>query len=258
MTKRAPPPTKVRSTQSGKSSSTPDDAEVGANPNCDKILSTLQRHWDLGQKIDVYCRSGAGCTIASFARQNRIPERTARIYFTFFWLFPEPELQKLKVLRRKTSDLPLNSGHVAYLLTIKSEVPGYGKTPERARQKFAEEAAVNSYSPTQLNSAIKRVCGRSSPNKGRPFTVREADVAVRQIAEDAAILTKRCRATWETLMVRTPQPIAERKQLRSLIEACKQYFEATEEIVTAWRRKEEITELTAKLEKAEAKIAKIK
>ncbi len=253
MPKSQPKRTKVRSSRKARPAS---EQDAAMTPYQQKIGDTIQKHWELGQKIDLFCRSGSGRTIADFANENRMPERTVRTYCTFYRLYDETELEKLCSIRRADSDLPLTSGHVTYLLTIKDSVSGYGKTAASARLKFATEAAEKNYTPAQLNAAIRRACGRESSNKGRPLAVPESDLAVRQVVEEAIAWSKRCRTTWETLTIRTPKPTKECQQLRKLLAACREYCIAAEAVLDA-RGNVALEKMTEVVERAQQKMGKL-
>jgi hypothetical protein len=226
------------------------------NRNQVKIEQTLKKNWELGKSIDEFCKSGVGNTISAFADQNDMPERTVRTLRKFFESYPKLELDKFLEVRRKASGFPLTSGHVAFLLTIKSDVPGYGRTPEQARQKFAKEAAEKNYSPAQLNAAIKRACGRSSNNKGKPLDVSNLDAAMHQVTMEALAWTKRCRAIWDRMLSQHSISKLDRNQIRSLLLACGEFCEAAKSVIDA-REEEEREKFKKQVEKAQEKVAAI-
>lgn len=254
MPKSQPKRTKVRSSHKATPASK-QDAEL--TPYQQKIGDTLQKHWELGKEIDLFCRTGSGHTVSKFATERRMPERTVRTYRTFYRLYDDSELQKLRSIRRADSDLPLNSGHVTYLLTIKTSVPGYGKSPESARHNFAVEAAKKNYTPAQLNAAIRRACGRDFTNKGRPLAVPESDLAVRQVVDEAIAWAKRCRTTWETLTIREPKPTKECQQLRKLLVACREFCIAAEALFDARGNNDELSRLAEAVDRAQKKMGKL-
>lgn len=232
------------------------DSYTRPNPKQAKISDTLDRHWELGKKVDAYCKSDFGKSIGDFAAQHGMPERTVRTLRTFYLLYPEPEFSKLKSIRRKGSDLPLNTGHVSYLLTVKTKVTGYGATAEAARHGFALEAAEKNYSPAQLNALIKRVCDRSSNNKGRPFSVSTLDEGMQQVANDVMIWTKRCRVTLEKMLSLPSVPSQECKQLRLLLGACREFCDAADELAKT-RKDAEQQERAKALDKAQGRVSAI-
>ena len=152
----------------------------------------MRKHWALGQEIDKFCKSKKGGTIVDFAKQRNMPERTVRTYRTFFRLYPDEVLQTFIRIRCNGTNLPLTSGHVSFLLTVKVGGPEYEKDATSARHELALEAAERNYTPAQLNASIKRAYGRDFTNKGRPPTVPEAGVAVRQVVDEAVGWAKRC------------------------------------------------------------------
>ena len=258
MPKTQPKRMKVRSKRTDIAASTEESGNPGPNPNQDKILGTLRKHWALGKEIDQFCKSendGEIGTIVDFAKQRNMPERTVRTYLTFFLLYPDEVLQTFESIRCNRTNLPLTSGHISFLLTVKAKVPGYGTDATSARHELALEAAERNYTPTQLNAAIKRACGRDPTKKGRPLAVPEADVAVQQAVDEAVGWAKRCRATLETLMSRTPLPKKECNRLRLLLVACREFCVAAEALIGAKKGDQQTTELT---DKAQNKIAQVR
>lgn len=227
------------------------------NPNRDKILETLTKHWELGKKIDKFCAKPGG-TIARFARQQQIPERTVRTYHTFFVTYKsQAELEALKSLRRQGSGLPLTSAHVTYLLTVKSPVSRFGRTPEEARHKFAETAAAKNLTPSQLNAAIRQAYGRVSTNSGKPPDLSKPDVAMQIVVDDAIAWAKRCRATVEKLLTITKVADAKRNQMKALLTAFGEFCEAAKSVVKTKSNSASLESKLAALAKAQEKIASI-
>ncbi len=246
----------VKDRSSRRKPSTKTGAQDRPNRNQFKIEQTLRKNWELGKSIDEFCKSEAGNTIRAFAGQNDMPERTVRTLRKFFEFYPKPELGKLLEVRRKASGFPLTSGHVAFLLTIKSKVPGYGTTAEQARRKFAKEAAEKNYSPAQLNAAIKRACGRSSNNKGKPLDVSNLAAAMHQVTKEALVWMKRCRAIWDRMLSLPSVSKQDCNRIRNLLVACGEFCEAAKLVIDA-REEAEREKFKKQVEKAQEKLAAI-
>lgn len=135
-------------------------ASTKTDPKVQRILNTLQAHWNMGRKI-----SESKLSVKEFAIENGIDERTVRERRTLFKEYPSEEFEKFCSLRFNKSKRPLDSGYIRYLVTIREPVNGFA-TASEARFDFAKFAADNDYSKPRLHSFIKDVLAKR--NRGKP------------------------------------------------------------------------------------------
>ncbi len=154
-----------------------------------QILETLRVHWELGREI-----SDGNWNVKEFAIKAGIDERTVRDRRTFYKEYSCEEFEKFRDLRLSKSKLPLDSGYIRYLVTIKGPVKGFADTATEARYAFAVHAAKNDLSPAELHDLIKRQCGRPKSSHGGKHRPRDKATAIERSAREAKTWISLCEA----------------------------------------------------------------
>ena len=175
----------------------------------ERILNTLQIHWEMGGEI-----SKGKLTVKEYAITNEINERTVRDRRAFYKEYPLKEFNKFRMLRFSKSKLPLDSGYIRYLVTIKGPVKGYGDTASEARYAFAKFAADNDYSKPRLHAFIKDVLAKTNPGKPKATHGRKPDLpdrasAIEVVAHEAVKWIRRCEVAIEFISAAKPSKTLE-------------------------------------------------
>ena len=176
----------------------------------ERILNTLQIHWKMGCEISADDK----LKVKEYAINNGIDERTVRERRTFYKEYPLEEFEKFRNLRFSKSKLPLDSGYIRYLVTIKSPVKEYGDTASEARYAFAKFAADNDYSKPRLHAFIKdelakRSQGKPKATHGRKPALPDRASAIEVVAHEAVKWIRRCEVAIEFISAAKPSKTLE-------------------------------------------------
>jgi len=165
----------------------------------EKILGTLREHYKLGQEALKYRQDGG--SLAEFAAEQGLVERTARMRLAFARQYTKADLERLCKLRRARSGKPLLSGHVTYLLTIKAAAKANKKETRLARKNFEKMATENDWSPSQLHAEIRKKYAGGKKTHGRTFIMESQPTnAVNKAIEQASNWQKRSEAAYQLLL----------------------------------------------------------
>jgi len=188
-------PTKVSATKAKGGNEPPLSPQARVN---EKILGTLREHYKLGQEALKY-RQGGG-SLADFAAEHGLIERTARMRLAFARQYTKADLARLCKLRRARSSKPLLSGHVTYLLTIEAAVKASKKRVQLTRRDFEQLAADGDWSPAQLHAEIRKEFGGGKKIHGRTYKSEKLPVAVNKAIELASNWQKRSEAAYQLFL----------------------------------------------------------
>lgn len=157
----------------------PSDPVTVARAN--RIEKRLRQHYQAGIQAEAAAR--AGRPVHAVAARHGLSAYTLRKCRAFARAYSKDELEERCGLRRRDSGLPLQWGHVTYLLIVDDKA---------RRRQLQQEAAKQGWTAPMLNAAIPRKYRLASGHDrrmARPGTIEEG---LQQLILEGGHWSRRC------------------------------------------------------------------